>query len=424
MINKKLSKILGPVLGIIGFMMTLGVMESSVFADTSVTSQISNVTTQAAITYTQNKDYFVNINKIASQNGIKVTLDKALATKHSIKAIIKIESTTPFDTSSHTDSIFALTYGNDFNCRTRDISRKYINNKTMLITLEKDNYKDEYPSAGNLRVDIALPEHKVNLGIDATVDFTDSFKNVFEQKVSGKIPEFNYTLNELDVDNIGLRVNYTEPKRDDSTDYRENSIWNSIMLLKLGDKYYKIDSNGNYSTGGDILMGNYKTNLVTYDMVKDEKNISILPIISYITENDFDYINKISQDQTSTTTKDTKNNVNYPKDYTFSDGTKGEIYKIERNNGLFKIHLKGASEKESLLMASNIFAHYAYVKGENNATYINGNEITLYKDPNEALGYIVELKDPDKDRELNINLDDSIILIDKYKIENEIKLTD
>ncbi|AGF56617.1 MULTISPECIES: DUF4179 domain-containing protein [Clostridium] len=424
MINKKLSKTLGPILGIMGFMLAIGVMESPVFADTSTTSQISNVTTQAAVTSTQNNDYYININKVVTQNGIKVTLDKALASKHNIKAIIKIESDKPFDKSSYSDSIYELTYDNDFDCRSDNVSKKYIDDKTMIITLEKDNYKNEYSPKGNIRVDVALSKYKVNIGIESPVDFTDSFKNVFEKKISGKIPGFNYTLNSIEADVIGTKINYTEPKWDEAKSSNEDSIWNSIMLLKLGDKYYKIDSNGNYSGSSDTLMGNYKTNLATYDLVKDEKNISIIPLISYMTTDDFKDVDKNSHDLDSTTTKDKKNNVNYPKDYKFSDETKGEIYKIERTNGLLKVYLKGSSEKESLLMANSMFIHYTYAKDEKNHTYINNNDIVLYKDSNEALGYIVEIKDPEKDRELNINLDDSIRLIDKYKLENEIKLTD
>ncbi|MFT8351280.1 DUF4179 domain-containing protein [Clostridium saccharoperbutylacetonicum] len=424
MINKKLSKTLGPVLGIMGFMLTIGVMDAPVLADTTSATQISNITTPAAITTMQNNDYFVNINKVVSQNGIKVTFEKVLVTKHKIKATVKIESNTPFDTNSYTEPIYNISYGNDFKCNTHDVSEKHLDDKTILLTIEKENYETEYPAAGNIRLDVALPEYKVNIGIDASVDFSESFKNVFEKKVSGKIPEFDYTLNEIEADAIGLRINYTEPKWDESRDSRQNSIWNSTMLLKLGDKYYKVDSNGNYSDSNDILMGNYKTNLLNYDMVKDEKNISILPIISYMTSEDFHNVNKLSQDKASEDTKDTKNNISYPKNYTFSDGTKGEIYKIERANGLVKIYLKGTSEKESLLMATNMFIHYIYGKNDLNHNYIKNDDITLYKDPNEALSYITEFKDPEIDKALNINFDDSIILIDKYKLGNEIKLTD
>ncbi|MFT8351282.1 DUF4179 domain-containing protein [Clostridium saccharoperbutylacetonicum] len=424
MINKKLSKALGPVLGMMGFMLTIGVMESPVFADTYTTSQISNATTQAAVTYTENNDYYININKVVTQNGIKVTLDKALASKHNIKAIIKIESDKPFDKTSYGDSIFDLTYNNDFDSRTRNISKKYLDDKTMILTLEKDNYENEYSANGNLRVDVVLSKYKANIGIEAPVDFTEAFKNVFEKKVSGKIPGVNYSLNSIEADVIGTKINYTEPELDESRNSNDDTLWNSILLLKLGDKYYKINENGNYSDGTDIFMGNYKTDLVTYNMVKDEKNISLLPITSYMTMDDFNSLDKNSQDKASAATKNLKNNVSYPNDYTFSDGTKGKIYKIERSNGLVKVYLKGADEKESLLIANSMNMHYTYAKDDKNRTYINANNIISYKDPNETLGYIVEIKDTEKDKELNITLDDSIKFADKYKLENEIKLTD
>ena len=62
MINKKMSKVLGPILGVMGFMLTIGVLEVPVFADNNVqvNSMYTEITTSAAVNY---KDYSININK-------------------------------------------------------------------------------------------------------------------------------------------------------------------------------------------------------------------------------------------------------------------------------------------------------------------------------------------------------------------------
>ncbi|CAI3641662.1 hypothetical protein CNEO3_430016 [Clostridium neonatale] len=39
----------------------------------------------------------INVNKSVIQNGLKVTLKKVVATKHKLRAIIKVESNQPFD---------------------------------------------------------------------------------------------------------------------------------------------------------------------------------------------------------------------------------------------------------------------------------------------------------------------------------------
>ncbi len=111
MINKIISKLLGPVIGIMGFMLTMGVLEMPALADDNVQaiSSYTSSTTSAAATY---KDYSVNINKSVTQNGLKVTLEKATVTKHKLNAVIKVESTQPFDKTKYNDnSIFQLLYG-------------------------------------------------------------------------------------------------------------------------------------------------------------------------------------------------------------------------------------------------------------------------------------------------------------------------
>ena len=59
--------------------------------------------------------------------------------------------------------------------------------------------------------------------MDIPVDFTKSFNNIIEKDISGKIPEFYYTLNKMESDVMGTRITYNEPKRADDTEDTSDS---------------------------------------------------------------------------------------------------------------------------------------------------------------------------------------------------------
>ncbi|BCZ47849.1 hypothetical protein psyc5s11_39160 [Clostridium gelidum] len=422
MVNKKLSRSLGPILGIMGFMLGVGVLELPVLADDNVQANYaySNSTTSAAVTY---KDYGININKSATQNGFKVTVEKATATKHKLKVTLKIESEKSFEKMKRNNSIFEVTYGKGDSHSHTNSRSEYINDKTMIVTLEKDNYEGEYPENGEMRVDVVLSNYKVNIGIDIPVDFTESFNNIIEKDISGKIPEFDYTLNKLESDIMGTRITYSKPKRDENTEDKSDTLFNSAMVLKVGDKMYKTGSNGSYSGEDGVSIGNYESKLATYDKVKDENNISIIPVICNISVDELDKIYKQDINKEKNISKETTNNVSYEKNFNFTDGSKGEIYKIERNDNSIKVYCKGESEKESLLMVSNIDMNYQYIKGNKDNVFYDNDNVSFYKDQKESLGYIVEFDNVEKDKIVELSFNTIIKNADKYKLENEIKLS-
>ncbi|BCZ46005.1 hypothetical protein psyc5s11_20720 [Clostridium gelidum] len=429
MINKKLSKALGPVLGLMGFILATGVVELPVFAADTTTTTTTTTTTQASVTYTDNtasvqpKDYSINTNKSVTENGIKVTVDKAIATKHKLKVTLKIEGDKALEDFNHNNSIFAVTYGDNDSSFGSSSHAQLLDDKTMLLTLEKENYRGEYPEKGAMRVDVALSNYKVNIGMDIPVDFSSSFENYYTKNISAKIPQFDYALNSLESDVMGTTISYTKPKHDEYDDIDNNdTLWNSKILLKVGDKMYQTDSNGNYSGDDKKIMGNYVSTLPTYDIIKNEKNISIVPIFSNISINDLDDLNIHDDISKQNTTKDILNNISYEKNFSFSDGSKGELYNIERNDNSIKVACKGQSEIESLLMASNLNLNYEYVKGQKNNTFYNNQAICIYKDPKDSLGYIVEFYNVQKDKSTNLYLDPMIKQVNMYKLGDEIKL--
>lgn len=429
MINKKLSKTLGPIIGLMGFMLASGIMNLPVFA-ANIDNATTTTTTQASVTYAdsiafvQSKDYSVAIDKSVTQNGIKVTVDKAIATKHKLKVTLKIESDKAIEAFKHDNSIFTVTYGDNDSGFRSNSSTQCLDDKTILLTLEKENYRGEYPEKGAMRVDVVLSNYKVNIGLDIPVDFSSSFENYITKNISGKIPQFDYTLNSLEADVMGTTISYTEPNYDDYNYSVDNNdtLWDSKILLKVGDKMYLTDSNSSYSVDDKTIIGNYVSTLPTYDIVKNEKNVSIVPIFSNISMEDLDKLNLQDKFGKENTTKDILNKISYEKNFSFSDGSKGELYNIERNDNGIKVACKGQSELESLLMASSLNLNYEYVKGQKNNNFYNNQSTCIYRDPKDSFGYIVEFYNVQKDKAVELYLDSMIKQVNMYKLGDEIKL--
>ncbi|WP_252229771.1 MULTISPECIES: DUF4179 domain-containing protein [unclassified Clostridium] len=425
MLNKKLNKILGPILGVMVFMTSLGVGQVKALADDKVSE--TSVTCENIISEKE-KDYSININKTVEQNGFKVTLDKVTGTKHDLKVQVKIQSDKSFDTENYNNIISEVTFGKS-DCCGGGGSEEYINDKTLLLTIEKEiDDEEEFPEKGELRVDIVMPNYKINVGIDAYVDFSESFKNTLEIKSSFKIPEFDFTLNKLESNVMGTRFEYTTPWQD-FDERRKDPVESqySSIILKVGDRMYETDKSGSHSSNHENIIETHESESATYDKVKDNQNLSLIPIVCYISRDEINKMyneDEIKNNEKLNSNKETLNNVRYLKLFEFSDGTKGEIYNIERKDNTIKVYCKGESEKESLLMVNNMFMNYEV--DENNIMfsnmYNNGKDKSFYKDSNEDLGYVVEFNNVEKDRMVNLNIKSIINQIDKFEIGNEVEL--
>lgn len=441
MIVKKINGKLGLTLGIVAFALITGAMTSPAFADSSdsnvniLAAQTVNATTQAEVGYTddaismKNKEHFVNINKSEIQNGIKVTVEKAIGTKKDLKVILKVESDKPFDKVSHSNSIFELTYGNDdMGFSGTSSNETYVDDKTMIVTLERYNHDGEYSAKGTMRADVVLSKYKVNIGIEMPVDFTESFNNIMNKDICAKISGVDYTFNKLESDELGTRISYTAPRNNDGyrnkDDYKNGkSSWNSQVILKVGDKMYKTHSIGEYSEDHSAKTGNYESESATYDIVKNEKNVSLIPVICNMTNGEIDEIyDQRHKNDKDNANKDNINNVSYEKEFDFSDGTKGEIYNIERSDNIIKVYCKGESEKESLLMASNMRIHYQMSQENDDMLYYNNSNVSFYKDPKESLGYIVEFDNVQKGKSVDADISRIIKQADKYDLEDEVQI--
>jgi hypothetical protein len=223
---------------------------------------------------------------------------------------------------------------------------------------------------------------------------------------------------------MGTRIISTSPRENTSDRNKSEAFFNSSLILKIGDRMYKTHSINNHSDDNNVRISNYEATLPTYDMVKNEQNISLIPLICNLTSDDLNKIYSKDTIKENVIGKDTLNNVNYDKNFDFANGSKGEIYNIERTENTIKVYCKGQSEKESLLMASNIRLNYHYEKEKDDNLYYNNNYSSFYKDPKESLGYIVELNNVEKNKNAELRFNKIIKQVDNYKLSDEIKLAD
>jgi len=75
-------------------------------------------------------------------------------------------------------------------------------------------------------------------------------------------------------------------------------------------------------------------------------------------------------------------------------------------------------------MASNMNMYYQFVEGQvNYSNYQSDNYMSFYKNPKDALGYIVEFDNVEKDKALELDFGHNIKQIDRYKVGNEIQIS-
>jgi hypothetical protein len=418
MINKKINRLLSSVLGTA---LIIGIVQVPAFADDTLQST-SSYTTSSSVSCIVSKDNSIE------KNGLKISIDKIIATKHKLKVTIKIENQNSFDEAAMNNIETLLTYG-DTEENGSGMGSTAIDDKTLLVTLDKDVDNGELPEKGTLRIDIVMPKYKINVGMEANVDFSEAFKNTIEKDISVKIPEFNFTLEKLESNALGTQLAYSAPVNslsDKNYDFSNNYD----LILKVGDKMYPaMNSRGCSSKTDDNLnMGIYESDAATYDKVKDQNNISVIPVTCNMTNKEINNlyreIYKNEDYKKLEASKETANNINYTKNIDFSDGSKGQISNIERNDNSVKVYCKGTTEKESLLMATTMSLYPKFEEGKVSYDDYNSMEnMSFYKDPKDSLGYIVEFDNVPKDKSMDLNFDEIIKQIDKYTIGNEIQLS-
>ena len=203
--------------------------------------------------------------------------------------------------------------------------------------------------------DIVVPYYKVNVGMDIPLDFTNEFAKVKENEVSIYVKDLDINIKKVESDILGTNIYYTQKAIDYSNNAIDNEVRDSIVLVKVEDKMYVADNYGGVDWSDDneddnIDYGTFYSKDATYDKVTTSDEISIIPISSDLTYNESNkFYDEKYKDGYEINEEDytTDQNVSFIKEFDFSDKTKGEIYKIERDNDIVKVYCKGTSKEKS-----------------------------------------------------------------------------
>ena len=220
----------------------------------------------------------------------------------------------------------------------------------------------------------------------------------------------------FESDAISTRLIVDEPEKDffSKVSYNENTDF----IIKADDKIYTLRSLDFTNDENNYCI--YENEGVTFNDIKDAEKISIIPLKCSMTDKEREnYYKDMNEDFDSQ--RVTEDKVNYKKEISFADGTKGE-FKVERADNKIKFYCSSDSDKKSLLMASTLDGFFT---GDEDSNFYTDSEdlySEVYKDKEKEHVYVAAFDDANKDMTFEVFFEGIISNIDKFEIGNEISV--
>lgn len=394
--TKQIRKMLAPLSGIMSFMFAMGVMTIPVSAD-----EINKA--DSAYEENVNTDYATYINSTVEKNGFKITISKLTAAKNRMNVTTVIECPNDITEEALDNSIFVFTVKKS-KCESDWGNRKIIDDRTIEVSFDVTGF-ESLPLNADLRFDVIIPEYNLNAWVNTNVNLSKNFDKIIEKDIDIYNDKVNLTYNKFEADVLGSSIYFKEDDYDDNYDYENSySDSDSRILINCDGKLYEFN-NREYSYSGEGNTGRYTCRNLTYDTIKNAESITLIPVICNLKNKDIDKIYEsmmYDEDEVNTETID---NVSYQKEFKFNDGKNGEVTKVERDDEKVKFYINTDSENKSILMACGM---NGWISGKD-GYYVSDAEKTIYKDPDNEYGYIVEYGNVDKDAQLNMWMYDTIL---------------
>ena len=406
MVNKKISRIIGPAAGIMVFMMSIGIIPVQAY---DVDTQ--SVKSEAAISGNENMNYEIE------QNGIKLKITDIIGTKNRIKIDAYITREDGFDEDIHSHRNMELNiYMDKAKVNSSSTSWSYPDNKTIKINSEQES-DDGFLEKGNIRADLVLGDYDFNGSLVIPVDFTESFNQYMKKDLDVSFDK-NDKITGFESDAIGTRLILL---RDiDDTRY---GVSEPSFIIKVGNKIYFASYSGgrSYSSADESYKCYFETQNLTYNDIKDAESISVIPIKSTFTSDDIEkqykdnsYYEKLLKEAV------VSDNIKYNKEVNFTDGTKGEL-KVERTGDKINIYCSSDSDNKSLILANGIYGIFTDGIDDYSNSIFEKNK-TMFKDENTENQYVVQFKDSHPEMMFQANIDILSLNSDKFDIGDEIKI--
>lgn len=394
--SQKYNRIIKSIVASIAFLNVVGITSTPVIA-----SRIPFIETiyKNLGFYDKYLDYTQYIGESVEENGIKLTVDNIVGTKHKIIVSIKIESEEKLS-DEFRQGLFITSSMGGSSWNSSLLKNSNPNENTIISVMEHSNYEG-YLRRGDLEINIRSGNF-IDSKLRFPVDFSKSFDNTIERKLNKTVESLDGKVTNIESNIIGTTITI----KNNENYYEDNYGVIGGLLLKVDERIFVANSS-------QIKDNELRVDFpgATYDVVDKAKDISIIPIKTDLNIEevlDIENVSKISS---------TELGITYDKSIEFNDGTIGQVYNVEREEDVVRIYYKGETEKHSLLLATEMGLWWSENEGE--YTVYNGS---FYKDKNEELGYVAEFKDVDKVDSIFTEISDSISLVNRYEISTEIGL--
>lgn len=348
-----------------------------------------------------------------NQNGVKFKVNKIIGTKHRVKVDAVIQREAGIEDYSYGNLNFNIYMDDNHDCGG---SMSWGNSDEKTVTIKAIDENDEgFAETGKLRIDAVMGQYDFNGSLVIPVDFTESFKQIMEKDVNEKIAD-DVKIIKFESDAISTRLIVDEPEKDffSKVSYNENTDF----IIKADDKIYTLRSLDFTNDENNYCI--YGNEGVTFNDIKDAEKISIIPLKCSMTDKEREnYYKDMNEDFDSQ--RVTEDKVNYKKEISFADGTKGE-FKVERADNKIKFYCSSDSDKKSLLMASTLDGFFT---GDEDSNFYTDSEdlySEVYKDKEKEHVYVAAFDDANKDMTFEVFFEGIISNIDKFEIGNEISV--
>lgn len=343
------------------------------------------------------------IYKTYEENGIKITLNNLVGTKHLVKATLKIQYGDKWKGSKKTLILFDS--GFDGKMETGSTGGfKDIDANTRIRVIDLTQNK-EFKRKGKFTIKAYSDAFKKTVTWNMDVDFSKNFRDTIEKDVTMS-KNLGVNIKHIEISKIAANI---------SSDKELVGVPNGrSYCLKVDNKIYPIIGSSVSDGYGNELT--FMEN-VAYNSIKNSKNISL---VEYQNKNDYSAYNKMTKDEMNKLDdeeqkvldkfpKVQKDGVTYTENIPFKNGNKAQIYKVERKNNKLYAYIKGNDKKQifSMLLQDGLYTSA-------------GSLVQSIEETND--GYIAEFDDVSKEN-ATLKMGCDILKSNGNYSEDEAKLT-
>ncbi|NMM62553.1 DUF4179 domain-containing protein [Clostridium sp. P21] len=336
------------------------------------------------------------IGKTYEENGVKVTLENIVVTKHVIKVALKTEYGDKWSKSKKPLVFFGYKINGEALKTGSFGGSKNIDKNTELKVLNFPETDREYPSKLNFKIEATSDAFSKSLVWDIKGDFSKNFEEDIEKQVTMS-KDIGINIKHIEANPFGAIIG--------------SNKWMDGFYLKIDNKIYPIFGGG---SGKDDNFYTFVEN-INYNTIKDCNNISVVKhtkkeikddVFKNMTkEENIAYCDKLEKEFDKLPKKEDQGII-YTKETTFKNGKKAEIYNVERKGGKLHVYIKGDDKKQVFSMLSHLYTS-------------TGIGVQSIEDTGD--GYCIEFDDISKDK-VTIKMEIGILDCDGDYSEEESKL--